>query len=170
MRLFPGKIPAISDEIVRSLVSSGDIEVESEAEVRLDLEAVMKQFINTEREITEEAKTRMEAKGLGYGQLGKTKSLVAKERGVLSGEDALPFLVDQFLEILFHSNNVVEVFAEDVDLRKKITPILRKNMDVETELDREVRAKIKNMQEGTGAFEVEYAKVLEQIKRNKGLS
>jgi hypothetical protein len=170
MRLFPGKIQAISDEIVRSLVSSGDIEVESEAEVRLDLEAVMKQFINTEREITEEAKTRMEAKGLGYGQLGKTKSLVAKERGVLSGEDALPFLVDQFLEILFHSNNVVEVFAEDVDLRKKITPILRKNMDVETELDREVRAKIKNMQEGTGAFEVEYAKVLEQIKRNKGLS
>jgi hypothetical protein len=32
-----------------------------------------------------------------------------------------------------------------------------------------VRSKIKNLQEGTSAFEVEYAKVMDQIKHKRGL-
>jgi hypothetical protein len=43
-------------------------------------------------------------------------------------------------------------------------------MDVETDLDREVRSKIKNLEEGTNTFEVEYARVMEQIKKTRGLS
>ncbi len=71
--------------------------------------------------------------------------------------------------MLFHSNNVAEIYAEDVELRKKITPILKRHMDVEGELDKEVRSKIKNMEEGTAAFEVEYEKVMSQMKRKRGL-
>lgn len=169
MRLFSGKINAISEEIVKALTASGDMEVESPAEVELDIQSVLKEYLRVERDVNEEAKNRMEARGMGYSQLGKMKSQVAKERNTVTGDESLPYLIDQILEMLFHSQNVAEVFAEDSELRKKIAPIMRKHMDVEGDLDQEVRAKIKNLQEGTAAFDVEYAKMMEQIKRNKGL-
>ena len=169
MRLFSGKINAISEEIVKALTATGDMEVTKPAEVELDIQSVLKEYLRVEREVNEEAKNRMEARGMGYGQLGKMKSQVAKERNTVTGDEALPYLIDQILEMLFHSQNVEEVFAEDADLRKKIAPIMRRHMDVEGDLDLEVRAKIKNLQEGTAAFDVEYGKMMEQIKRNKGL-
>ena len=63
----------------------------------------------------------------------------AKERGGPIQDDVLPYLLEQILNILFHSANIAEIYADDVELRKKITPILRKHMDVENDLDREVR-------------------------------
>lgn len=156
--------------MVRALVDSNDIETERPEEVRLDIESVLKEFLRVEREVTDEAKTRMEARGLGYGNLGKTKSQVAKERGAPAQDDALPYILEQVLNMLLHSNNVEEVFAEDIEMRKKLAPILRKHMDVETDLDREVRSKIKNLEEGTSTFEVEYARMMEQIKKTRGLS
>ena len=64
----------------------------------------------------------------------------------------------------------VEIFAEDMAMRKKLAPVLKKHMDVESGLDEEVRSKIKNLEEGTANFEIEYSKVMEQIKRKKGLT
>lgn len=170
MRLYSGKIGPIAEEIVRELTSGGDIEAENEHEVRLDVEAVLKEYLRLDREIVEEAKNRIEIRGLGYGNLGKMKSQVAKEKGGPPADEVLPYLLDQILNMLFHSNNVAEIYADDVELRKKITPILRRHMEVEDELDKEVRSKIKNLEEGTASFEIEYAKVREQIKRKKGLT
>lgn len=170
MRLYSGRIGAIAEEIVHALTEGHDIEVENAEEVRLDVEAVLKEYLRLEREVTDEAKNRLEQRGAGLTQLGRAKAQVAKERGAPPADEVLPYLLDQILKMLFHSANVGEIFADDTELRKKITPILRRNMDVEEELDREVRSKIKNLQEGTATFEVEYAKVMEQIKRKKGLS
>ena len=94
---------------------------------------------------------------------------IAKEMDFPQQDELLPYLIDQLLNMLFHSANVVEIYADDVTLRKKMTPILRRHMEVETGLDAEVRSKIKNLQEGTSAFEVEYAKVMDQIKHKRGL-
>jgi hypothetical protein len=170
MRLYRGKIETIADEIIRTLREAGDIEVENEAEAKLDIESVLKEYLRLDKEIVEEAKNRMEVRGLGYSNLGRTKSQVAKERGGPAQEEILPYLLEQILNILFHSANVGEIFAEDSALRKKITPILRKHMDVENDLDREVRSKIKNLQEGTSDFEVEYARVMEQMKQKRRLT
>jgi hypothetical protein len=41
--------------------------------------------------------------------------------------------------------------------------------DLEEDIDREARGRLKHLQEGTGAFEIEYQKVLEQIRRARGL-
>ena len=79
-------------------------------------------------------------------------------------------MIDQLLSLLFHSKNVDEIFAEDTELRKKITNILRKHMDVGGELDEEVRSKIKNLEEGTASFEIEYQRVMGELKRKKGLT
>ena len=165
MRLFRGKVEVIAEDVIRSLRASNDIEVENEAEAKLDVEAVLKEYLRLDREIVEEAKNRMEARGLGYSNLGRVKSQVLKERGAAGQEEILPYLLDQILNILFHSTNISEIFADDAELRRKVTPILRKHMDVENDLDREVRSKIKNLQEGTATFEVEYQKVMEQIRR-----
>jgi uncharacterized protein len=170
MRLYSGKVPVIAEEVLRSLSEAGDVETESAEEARLDVEAVLKEYLRLDREIVEEAKNRMEARSVGFSQLGKAKAQVAKERGAPQADDVLPYLVDQILNMLFHSSHIAEIYAEDVELRKKITPVLRKHMDVEGELDREVRSKIKNLQEGTATFEVEYGKVMDQIRRKRGLS
>lgn len=170
MRLFSGKIPIICEEIVRALTAEGDIETEAPNEVILDVESVLKEYLRYERMVTDEAKNRLEARGLPYAQLGKMKMQVAKEKGAPMVDDVLPYLLDQILEILLHSKNVDEVFAEDSALRIKIAPILKKHMDVGGELDEEVRSKIKNLEEGTASFEIEYAKIMGEMKRKKGLT
>ena len=169
MRLYSGKIGPIVDDLVRELTASNDIEVEEEMEVRMDLEAVLREFVRRERQLIDESKDRMQREGLGYGKLGKMRQRVAKEMGFPQQDETLPYLIEQLLNMLFHSNNVAEIYADDATLRKKMTPILRRHMEVESGLDAEVRSKIKNLQEGTAAFEVEYAKVMDQIKHKRGL-
>jgi hypothetical protein len=170
MRLFSGKIPTISEEVVRVLTADGDIETEAPAEVILDVESVLKEYLRYEREISDEAKNRLEARGLPYAQLGKLKAQVAKEKGAPPTDETLPYLLEQIMNILFHSPNVVEIFAEDPDLRKKLAPVLKKHMDVGGELDEQVRSKIKNLEEGTATFEIEYARIMDDMKRKKGLT
>jgi len=170
MRLYRGKVETISEEILKTLQAAGDIDLESEAEAKLDIEAVLKEYLRLDKEIVEEAKNRMEIRGLGYSNLGRVKSQVSKERGGPSQDELLPYLLEQILNLLFHSANVAEIYCDDAELRKKITPILRKHMDVENDLDREVRSKIKNLQEGTSDFEIEYSRVMEQIKQKRKLS
>jgi hypothetical protein len=170
MRLYRGKIETITDDILRTLKEAGDIEFENEPEAKLDIESVLKEYLRLDREIVEEAKNRMEVRGLGYSNLGRVKSQVSKERGGPGQEEVLPYLLEQILNILFHSANIAEIYADDADLRKKITPILRKHMEVENDLDREVRSKIKNLQEGTSDFEIEYTRVMEQIKQKRRLT
>ena len=170
MRLYRGKIEIIAEETLRTLKDASAIELEDEAEARLDIEAVLKEYLRLDREIVEEAKNRMEIRGLGYNHLGRVKSQVSKERGAPGQDDLLPYLLEQILNILFHSHNVAEIYGEDVELRKMVTPVLRKHMDVDTDLDREVRSKIKNLEEGTTDFDVEYARVMGQIKDKRGLS
>jgi hypothetical protein len=170
MRLYRGKIETIAEDVIRTLKEQGSVELENEAEARVDIESVLKEYLRLEREITDDAKNRMETRGLGYSQLGKVKGQVSKERGAPGQDEVLPYLLDQIMNLLFHSANIAEIFAEDVDLRKSLTPILRKHMEVDSDLDREVRSKIKNLQEGTSDFEIEYARVMEQIKQKHGLT
>ena len=42
-------------------------------------------------------------------------------------------------------------------------------MEIEDEIDQEARAKIKNLQEGTRDWEIEYAKAMSQVKKRRGL-
>lgn len=170
LRLYGSKISALTDDLMRTLAEGDGVEFGDAQEARLDLEAVLREFVRLDRDVVEEAKNRLEVRGLGYTQLGRVKSQVAKERGAPPQDEILPYLLNQILHMLFHSQHVSEIFLEDTDLRKRITPVLRKHMEQEGELDREVRAKIKNLQEGTATFDVEYARVMEQIKRRRGLA
>ena len=66
-------------------------------------------------------------------------------------------------------NTADECTDATADQKKKVTEILKKHMDVGGDLDAEVRSKIKNLEEGTASFEIEYQRVMNDMKRKKGL-
>ncbi len=169
MRLYSGRIQTVASEIVKTLVKAGDIETEAPQEVEADIASVLTSYVEAEREITDKAKDLMQSRGLGTQELARTKKLIAEQRGVKLGDEALDYVLDQIVEMLMHSQNVEEIYAEDVEIRRKTAAILNKEEQVGEEVDRETRARIKHVQEGTRTWEIEYRRVMEDIRRRKGL-
>ena len=169
MRLYSGKIPTIAGEIVKTLVESGDIAVLDRGEAEMDAQAVLKEYLRLDREVTERAKDVLQKRGLPYEQFGKVKRTLAHEKGLGLGEEGLEWMTAQMIESFMQSPHVEEIFSEDTVLRKRMADVLKKHMLVDEELDEEVRRKIKNLEEGTATWEIEYSKVLDQMKRNRGL-
>ena len=169
MRLYSGKVPAIATEVVRALLAAKEIEAESPKEVEADVAAVLNQYLNDEREVNDRAKDVLERTGKSNTDYQRVRALVADEKGIKVGDETLDYLLDQVVEMLMHSNNVDEVFASDVDLRRRMAPVFKKHMAVDSAIDTEVRAQLRHVKEGTREWEVEYARVLEQVKRRKGL-
>jgi hypothetical protein len=169
MRLYSGKIPVIGAEIVKALVDSGDMAVTDRGEAELDVQAVLKEYLRLDKEITDKAKDLLQKRGLPYEQFGKVKRSLAHEKAFGLGEEGLDWITTQVIEAFMVSPHVEEIFAEDGALRRKMADVLKKHMTVDDEIDQEVRRRIKNLEEGSSVWEVEYQKALEQIKRNRGL-
>jgi uncharacterized protein len=169
MRLYSGKVNAIATEVVRVLVAAKDIEAETPREVEADVASVLNNYLSIEKEVTERAKDILSRTGRPQSEFNRVRQMAADEKGIKLGEDALDYLLDQVVEIFEHSNNVDEIYAQDVEMRRKMAPIFKKHMAVDEGLDVEVRAQLKHLKEGTSQWDVEYAKVLEQVKRRKGL-
>ena len=169
MKLFSGKIGIIAAELVKVLAEQNAIDTEEPAEVELDVEAVLKEYVRTDRHLTEKSKDICEEKGLPFSSFPKIKKQLAPRRGFAIGDDALDYLMDQIIGAFMHSRFVEEIFSEDHELKVLMRTIIRKHTEIEDELDKEARAKIKNLQEGTQDWEIEYAKTMSQIKRKRGL-
>ena len=169
MRLYSGKVPTIAGEIVKTLTEQSDIETGSGREVQADIEAVLNQYLRTEKEAGDKAKDAMQSRGIPPTDFSRMRKLAAEQMGIKVGDETIDYLLDQILEILMHSANVDEIFAEDVELRRKMAPILKRHMAVDEELEQEVRGKLKHVQEGTRTWEVEYNRMMEDIRRRKGL-
>jgi hypothetical protein len=170
MRLFSTKVPTIATECVRALLASSDIEAESPKEVEADVESVLRNYLSTEKEVNERAKDLLERTNRGTSEYGRVRAQIADSKGIKVGEETLDYLLDQVVEIFHHSANVDEIFCEDVVLRRKMAPIFKKHMMLDTDLDNEVRLHLKNLKEGTSTWDIEYQRVLEQMKRKKGLA
>jgi len=169
MRLYSGKVASIATEVVRALLASKDIEAESPKEVEADVESVLNNYLAMEKEVNERAKDVLERTGRPQSEYNRVRKLAADEKGIKIGDEALDYLLDQVVEIFQHSHNVEEIFAEDVELRRKMAPIFKKHMGVDDALDAEVRAQLRHVKEGARDWDIEYQRVLERIKRMKGL-
>ena len=169
MRLHSAKVPQIAAEMVGALLSGGDVESDSPKEVGLDIAAVLNQYIRDEQEVSEQAKSMLAARNLGQSEYSRMRKLVAEERKIKLGEDAIDYLLDQLVEMLMHSANVDEIFAEDYVLRRKMRDPLRRQFTEDEEIEAQVRGQLKHVQEGTSVWEVEYRRMMEEIKRRKGL-
>jgi hypothetical protein len=169
MRLYAGKVGPIAAEIVRALLDAQDIEAARPNEVQADVEAVLQQYIRSDKEASDKARDAVQARGLPATDVGRMRKLAAEQMGIKIGDESIDYLLDQILEILMHSANVDEIFAADVELRRKMAPVLKRHMAVDEELEREVRGKLKHVEEGSRTWEIEYARMMEEIRRRKGL-
>jgi hypothetical protein len=169
MWLHKAKISLIAAEMVRALTEGGDIECESPKEVQSDLESVLTQYVSDDQEINDKARDLVASRGLPGSDLGRMRKLVAEQKKVRVGEEAIDYLLDQLVEILMHSSNVDEVFAQDHVLRLRMREPLRKQFAAEEQMEQEVRGRLKHVKEGTQVWEVEYRRMMDDIKRRKGL-
>jgi uncharacterized protein len=169
MRLYSAKIPIIARDIIHQLTAEGDIEVSNLEEAELDIQAVLKEYLRTDRELTERTKDILEKRNLPREQFSKVKRAVAEEKAFGLGEEAIVWICNQVLETFMQSKFIDEIFSSDADLRKKMKVIIRRHMMVDEDLDLEVRQHIQNLQEGTATWDVEYAKIMEQIKHKHGI-
>jgi hypothetical protein len=170
MRLYGAKVTPIAQEVVRALVAAKDIETDAQREVVADVEAVLKSYLETERTVDDKTRELLQRTGRGTGEFNRVRQQVAEHHRIKVGDDALDYLLDQVVEMLLHSNHVEEVFAEDVQLRRRMAPIFKRYMAADTELDAEVRAQLKHVKEGTAQWDIEYARVTDAVKRRRGLS
>lgn len=172
MKIYRKKITPISESIVDTMVRDGDIEILGSLHnvVVKDVASFIENYSNEEHGISETTKTILERKGMSEAQFKKVREILADEKGIPLGDDALEYLADKIIRYFMTEDSIDEVYSEDVEMRKKIFDIFRKHIDVEEDLDREVRARIKNIPENSPIFKIEYQKVLREIKRKKGLS
>lgn len=169
MKLYSQKIPVIALDIVRTLTADKDIETESPREVEADIESVLKEYLRADRDLTEKAKDRVEALGGTRQDLGRIKKQLADQRNIGLGGESISFILNQLQAIFMRSPHVDEIFSDDDVIRRKIKKILERHMGEDEVIDQEVRARIKNVEEGTKTWEIEYARVMEQVKRKHGM-
>lgn len=170
MRLYGAKVGSIAQEVVRTLVASKAIETEAQREVVADIEAVLKSYLETERVVDDKTRDLLQRTGRGTSEFGRVRQQVAEHHGIKVGDEALDYLLDQVVAMLLHSAHVDEVFAEDVELRRAMAPIFKRSMGADAELEAEVRAQLKHVKEGTTQWDIEHARVLNAVKRKRGLS
>lgn len=171
MRLYPKLVPIIAREIIDRLAKEKDVEVEAirQADAELDMSAIMREYLANEERVNQATREALERRGYDFSKFNQVKREMADVRGFKLGDDGIEFLINQMLEFLLISRNVEEVFSEDHQMRPKILQVMKKHLDIDEEIDREARGRLKHLQEGTGAFEIEYQKTLEQIRRARGL-
>ena len=171
MRLYPKVIPVISRETIQQLMQDGDIEVEPMriADAEMDLSAIMREYLTIEERVNQATREALERRGYDHSKFNQVKREMADVRGFKMGDEGIEYVINQMIEFLLISRNVEEVFAADNVIRQKVFAVMKKHLDVDEEIDREARARLKHLQEGTSAFDIEYNKLVEQIRRARGL-
>ncbi len=170
MRLHRHQLPALARKIVKALLDANDIELATEPrEVERDIESVLGSYLDQVDQALSRARDLSQQRGLPQGEFGRIKTLAAEQAGIKIGEDALDFVLDQLTEMLMHSPNVDEVFAADHQLKARMRPFILADAELDKQVDDEVRSKIKHVKEGTRAWEIEYERMKEDIRRRRGM-
>jgi hypothetical protein len=171
MRLYRSQVPRIAEDIIESLVLDGAIVVDAEhrEEAERDLRAILDEYLRQESRVVQETREVMERGQITYDQFGKVKSGVAEEKGHKTGEEGFKYIATQIIENFLISSNIEEVFGEDKNMRRTIQRIFKKHLVEEADLDREVRGKLKNLKPGSEKWDIEYRRVLDDVRRKRGL-
>jgi len=171
MRLYRKVIPKIAREVIRTLNTKEQIELEDGKmdEAELDLAAILVEYMNEEERLVNDTKETMVRRGLSFDRFAQVKKSLADSRGFKMGDDALDYILSQLLEGLFNSRNVAEIYAEDNELSLIMRQIIDKYVGVDEELELEARNRLRNLREGTPEWEIEFPRMVAQIKRQRGL-
>ena len=171
MKLYRAKIPVIAKEIVDRLAVDGDIEVvaDRKEEAERDLAAIMEEYLRRDSELRDRVGDFMDSRGLPYSHFGRTRKRLAEEMGHPMGDDVERYLTRQFIENMFISPNVEEVFEEDEVMHRKVIAVLKSHDVDEEEIRQEAATKVKNVREGTVDYEIALRRAIKDVKKRRGL-
>ncbi|MDA0713061.1 MAG: DUF507 family protein [bacterium] len=172
MQLYRKIIPKIARDTARTLATLKLIEIEDgkQDEAELDMAAVMVEYLNEEDRINKEARDLLAKRGISADRFSQAKKSVADMRGFKIGDEGLEYILDQLSEALFASSNIAEVYADDVELRKNIRDTINKYLSISESLDKAARGRLRNLREGSPEWEIEYPRIIAQLKKQKGLT
>ena len=167
MRVNPGRLPELSKDLLRSLIKDGAVELEDDRlqEAEMDIESILREYHRQEREIHEQAKDLIAVRQLDFGHLRRVRSQLARQRDLKIDDEGYDYVIGQLIEMMYHSNNVCEIFVEDSELRRRMFPILKKYIAEEDAIEEQARARLKNLDEGTVTWDVEIARQINEIRR-----
>lgn len=171
MKIYKSRISAIAADVAKALIEAEAVEVDEEQESHFvqDIADVLTLYVETERKIHEEAQELMVNRNVDFSSLGRFKRELAKKCNFGLGDDAIDWLTDHIIDKLYRTANVEEVWADDPQIRKISREVLYRHTQEDDALDAEVRAKIKNLSEGSVAWDVRYQQVLSELRRRRGL-
>lgn len=171
MKIYKGRISVMANDLAKHLMDEKAVEVlpEEVSEFQLDIESVLKSYVDMDRQIHEEAQEVITKRGLEFDSLHRVKKEIARKYNFALGDDALDWVTDQLIEILYHTTHVEEVWSDNNEIRRIARPVLQKYTSIDDDLDVEVRKRIKNLSEGSVAWDIKYQQVLEDVRRRKGL-
>lgn len=172
MRIYRSQVPKIATDVIQTLLKDELLEIEDEnvAEAERDLAAILDLYLKRDQQFLEQAKDIVDRRNMTHSDLGRVKREIYERNEHPVGEEAIKWLTNQFVECFMQSRHVEEVFAEDEVLRKKVQDVFKRNLIDEGMLDKEVRERMKNLQEGTNAWTIQYQKIMREIRRKHGLS
>ena len=166
MRIYRKIIPKISKDVIRGLLSQQVIDIEEgrRDEAELAIASVLVGYINTLDELNQDTRDTLSRHNLTAASFLQIKQRLAAKRSIGLGEEALDYCIQQIFDGLYNAPSIAEIYGEDHDLRKMIQQSLHKYVGVDEELDREVRSKLRNLREGTVEWEVEYGRLIDQMR------
>lgn len=167
LHLYRKVIPKISHDVVRHLRSREYAEIEDTQviEAELDLSTVMVDYMNKQDRINQEAKAGLQRRSLSPDRFAMVKKSIAEVREFPLAVDGIEFVTSQLLDALFDSGNVEEIYGSDGELVEVVKEVLDKHLCLDEEIDRNVRAALRNVPEGSAAFESEYQRRARELKR-----
>ena len=166
MKIYRKVIPRISKDVIRALLANRSIEIEEgrRDEAELDIAGVFVRYLNDVDQLAEDAQEAIIRHKRKKSEFQSIREHLAQKRGLAIGTDAKEYLLSQVIDGLFTSKQILEVFAEDEEIRVMLDTAVSKYLGVDEELDREVRHRLKNLREGTAEWEVEYAQLINQMR------
>ncbi len=166
MKIYRKVIPKIAKDSLRGLLAAQAIDVEDgrRDEAELDLAGVIVRYMNDVDQVTADAKDAITRHGLDTSQMFRVKESIAKTRKVPMGEAAIEYLLNGMVSALYDSRYIEEIYLEDNEVQKIIGSAMTKYLGVDAELDREVRGRLKNLREGTTEWELEYNRLIDQMR------
>lgn len=171
MKIYRRVIPKIAKDVVRALLANRSIEIEDghRDEAELDVAGALVAYMNQVDQLKTDAVEAVQRHNLPSGMVHRVKRSLAENRKIILGDGALDHVMDRVIEALFESRHIEEIFAEDTEIRQLVNSAMAKYLGVDEELDREVRNRLKNLREGTSEWEVEYNRLIDQMRHAKSL-
>lgn len=168
MQLYATKVTPMASEAARVLLAAGDVESNAVVLTR-EIEAELRAYLSIEREVNDKTKELLERTGRPQTEFGRVRVSIAESTGIKVGDETLDHLLDRVVAHIMEADDIDEVFASDLDLRRKLAVVFKKHMGVDSGMDAEIRAQLRHVKEGTSLWDIEYDKALAKVRARRGL-